>query len=228
MDRIVTICRRNRVPLAFGLDRRWWLSYRQLRQMVADDIVGAVTSVIAYGLPNLINHGCHWYDAMLMLVGDPEPIWVSGLVDDVSNEPPDSRRRMDPAGLGQIGLSNGGVAYVTPGGSRPAFDVVGERGRLFVLNDAKEAYLWLANEAQLRPLALPPMGEGWQAGPAAVRDLVDAMQTGGTTSCDVEHARRATEIGFVIYISHAANGARVSLPATERSLRVPSFPWGNE
>jgi hypothetical protein len=99
---------------------------------------------------------------------------------------------------------------------------------LLVLNDAKEAYLWSADEAQWRPLAFPPMEEGWQAGPAAVRDLVHAMQTGGTTSCDVEHARRATEIGFAIHISHAANGARVSLPATERSLRVPSFPWGNE
>ena len=32
--------------------------------------MGAVTSVIAYGAPNLINHGCHWYDTALMLVGD--------------------------------------------------------------------------------------------------------------------------------------------------------------
>jgi predicted dehydrogenase len=228
MDRIIAACRRGRVPLAFGLDRRWYPSYHHLRQMVADGAVGAVTGATAYGLPNLINHGCHWYDALLMLVGDSEPTWVSGLVDDVSNDPPDSRRRMDPSGRGQMGLANGAVASVTSGTPGVAFEVMGERGRLLIFNDAREAHLWSADGKRLKPVALPPTEGGWLAGPAAVRDLVRAIQTGGATSCDVEHARRATEIGFAIHVSHAADGARVMLPAAERTLRIESFPWGNE
>jgi hypothetical protein len=68
----------------------------------------------------------------------------------------------------------------------------------------------------------------WPAGPDAVGDLVDAVVNGGTTACDVDEARRATEIGFAVHLSHLAGGARVALPASDRGLRVDSFPWGNE
>jgi predicted dehydrogenase len=235
-DRIVAACRRRRVPLAFGLDRRWRPAYRALRELVAEGALGAVTGAVAYGLPNLINHGCHWYDALLGLAGDPEPAWAAGLVDDVSQDPPDSRRRQDPPGRGQIGLAGGAVAYVTPaGGPGPSFEVLGDRGRLLILDDGREAYLWpagttgtSAGQARLRPLDLPVAEGPWPDGPAAVRDLVRAVETGGATACDVEHARRATEIGFAVHASHAAGGARLPLPVPERALRVESFPWGNE
>ena len=234
-DRIVDACRGNNIPLAFGLDRRWHTSYRFLRQVIADGAIGAVTGIMAYGLPNLINHGCHWYDTMLALAGDLEPTWVSGFVADLSDEPPDSRGRMDPTGRAQVGLANGAVAVVAPeGGPGLAFDVLGEQGRLLILNDAKEAHLWSVGSVGGRPglhprsLELPPVVEGWPAGPAAVRDLALAVQTGTPTACNVEHARRATEIGFGVHLSSKDHGARVSLPAAERSLRIPSFPWGNE
>ncbi len=234
-DRIVEACRRANVPLAFGLDRRWDSSYRFLRQVIADGAIGAVTGVTGYGLPNLINHGCHWYDTMLALAGDPEPVWVSGFVQDVSDEPPDARSRMDPTGRAQIGLDNGAVAVAIPeGGPGAGFEVLGEHGRLLILNDARQAHLWTETsgdgraELQPRPLELPILPEGWPAGPAAVSDLAQAVRTGGTTACDVDHARRATEIGFAIHLSSNNAGARVNLPATDRSLRIPSYPWGNE
>ncbi len=231
-DRIGALCREKQVPLAFGLDRRWQQPYRYLRQLIADGIVGTVTSVTAYGLPNLINHGCHWYDTALMLVGDPEPIWASGTIVDLTAEPADSRRRMDPPGRGLVGLSNDAVLYVAPdGGPRPAFEVIGTQGRLVILNDASEVYHWTAGKTSgpsLVPLDMPSHGDTWLAGPAMVRDLVDAVATQSQTACDVEQARRATEIGFAIHLSHAQGGARIALPATNRTLAIPSFPWGNE
>src|SRR5262245_16564478 len=111
-------CREHEIALAFALDRRWQPSYRHLRQLIAEAIVGKVTSVLAYGVPNLINHGCHWYDTALMLLGDPEPRWVSGWVDDLANEPADSRRRLDPPGRGQVGLSSGALLSVAADGGR--------------------------------------------------------------------------------------------------------------
>lgn len=228
MDRIVAACRSRRIPLLFALDRRWMAPYYHLCEIVEAGTLGALTSVQAHGVPNLINHGCHWYDTALMLAGDPEPLWVSGLVTDVSADPPEARRRMDPPGYGQVGLSNGAILTIAPdGGRRPAFTLIGEKGRLFVLNDAEEAYLWL-EERGLQRLDLPPVGFDWPAGPAMVADLVGALETGTATSCDVEQARRATEIGFAIHLSHAQQGRRIALPAAERSLSIPSFPWGNE
>ena len=233
MDRIVTAC--QEVPLLLALDRRWMPRYCSLRELVADGVIGEVTSATAYALSNLINHGCHSYDAILGLAGDVEPVWVSGLVDDVSEEPLDSRRRMDPVGHAQIGLANGAVFYVTPNGrhenSGLTFEVGGENGRLFLLDDANESYIWLAEDssgAGLRPLDLPEETEPWPAGEAMVSDLVQAVQTGGRTACDIEHARRATEIGFAIHASSAEGGVRVDLPVAERSFRIESYPWGNE
>ncbi|MBI3961018.1 MAG: Gfo/Idh/MocA family oxidoreductase [Chloroflexi bacterium] len=232
-DRIISVCREQGIALAFALDRRWHDAYRHLRRLIAEGIVGKVTSVLAFGSPNLINHGCHWYDTALMLLNDPEPLWVSGWVDDLSNEPADSRRRMDPAGRGQVGLDNGAVlSIMADGGQRPAFEVIGEAGRLLILQDAELCYLWTeggaAGESGLRPLAIPPNPGPWPAGPAMVRDLVMAVASHSPTACDIEQARRATEIGFAIHISHMRDAARVMLPAMDRTLSIPSFPWGNE
>lgn len=230
-DRIVAACQAKRVPLLFALDRRWHLPYQHLRQRIADGVVGAVQSVFAYGLPNLINHGCHWVDTALMLVGDPEPLWVSGLVDDVSAEPPAARRRLDPAGSGQIGLRNGvTLSLMATGGPRPAFEVIGDQGRLLIFNDGAACYLWRTDDAgaSLQFLDVPPGGVDWPAGPAMVRDLINAVATHTSTACDVEHAHRATEIGFAIHLSHAQEGRRIPLPAADRTLSIPSFPWGNE
>ena len=232
-DRIVSACRERGIALTFALDRRWHEPYRQLRRLIAEGIVGRVTSVLAVGCPNLITHGCHWYDTALMLLGDPEPLWVSGWVDDLVNEPADSRRRLDPPGRGQVGLSNGAVLYVTvDGGRRPAFEVIGEAGRLLILQDAELCYLWTESDGErvpgLRALAMPPNPDPWPAGPAMVRDLVAAVASHTITACDSEQARRATEIGFAIHLSHRRGGARVMLPAVERTLSIPSFAWGNE
>lgn len=232
-DRIISVCREKGVALAFALDLRWYDSYRHLRRLVAGGIVGKVTSVLANGCPNLINHGPHWYDAALMLLGDPEPLWVSGWVDDLVNEPADSRRRLDPPGRGQVGLNNGALLYVTAdGGRQRAFEIIGEEGRLLILQDAELCYLWtesgVEGEPGLRPLLIPSSHDPWPAGPAMVRDLIAAMASHSTTACDIEQARRASEIGFAIHLSHLRGGARVTLPAAERTLSIPSFPWGNE
>ena len=228
-DRLLDACRSAGVPLALGLDRRWLNSYRRLAELLRDGIVGQVRSLIVYGIPNLINHGCHWYDAALQLAGDLEPQWVSGFVDDLSAEPPDSRRHLDPPGRCMVGLSDDVLLYFTPGGSqKPAFDLIGEQGRLTVVDDGRQAWRWPDGNAPPQPLDIPqPVGD-FPSGTAIVRDLVDAVAGGGRTACDVEEARRATEIGFAVHLSHARQGARIPLPAADRGLRIPSFPWGNE
>ena len=232
VERIVTACRTHNVPLAFGLDRRWTTRYRWAEALLAEGAVGRITAVTSYGLINLINHGCHWYDAALMLAGDPEVAWVSGLVDDVSHEPPDSNKRLDPTGRAQVGLDNGVTLYVTPDGRPgPAFDVLGETGRLLLLNDARDAYLWQLNDSNRLapvPLQTPETPAGWEAGPTLVTDLLEAIASGGQTACDVEQARRASEIGFAIHASSALGGRRLSVAEVDRTLRIESFKWGNE
>ena len=223
LDRVVAAC--EGIPLAFALDRRWDPAYGALCSALAAAPIGEISSLVAYGIPNTINHGCHWYDAMLMLLGDPEPTWVSGFLD--PGDPEDERRRSDPPCRAQIGMENGATAYVTCDGPKgPAFEIAGEEGRISVFADAAAARIH--KDASEEPLPLGPKAEGWPAGMAMVADLVRALKEGGRTACDVSEARRATEIGFAICSSSGREGAWVRLPADDRSLRVESYPWGNE
>ena len=234
IDRIIAACRERHIPLAFGLDRRWTARYRWARSLVADGAVGNVSTVIAYGLQNLINHGCHWYDAALMLAGDPDIAWVSGFVDDASNDPPTSNRRLDPSGRAQIGLTNGATIYVTPDGKPgPAFEVLGDRGRLLLLGDARDPYLWQPDPAAAArtvpvPIQAPTTSALWEAGPAAVADLVSAVRNQTATACDLTQTYRASAIGFAIHASSAAGGRKFTLAEVDPQLCIPSLPWGNE
>ena len=115
-DRIVSACTEGRIALAFLLDRRWFASYRAIRHHLREGIVGEVTGVTAYGAPNLINHGCHWYDTALALANDAEPVWTSGHVEDVSGDGPDSRRPLDPPGRSWTRLANGVHVATMPEG----------------------------------------------------------------------------------------------------------------
>ena len=112
---------------------------------------------------------------------------------------------------------------------RASFTVFGTSGSLVISNDAETAEIWEADSPNgPKAIELPTREEGWPEGPSAVLDLVEAVRNGGTTACDLDEARRATELGFAIHTSHAADGARIDLPVADRSLRVESFPWGNE
>ena len=169
MDRILAAC--ADVPLAFGLDRRWSKPYLYLREVMSDRI-GPILSIVAYGLPNTINHGCHLYDAMLGLIGDPEPVWVSGLIDDSDSENP--RRKMDPPSRAQVGFDNELIAYITTdGGKGHSFEVVGEKGRLSIRTDGREAYFGDGDGGHMEPLEIPSVEGRWPEGPEAVRDLCD-------------------------------------------------------
>ncbi len=230
-DRMLGAIRSAGAPFAFGTEQRWSEQYRTLFEMLRGGAVGEVTAVLACGVTELINHGCHFYDLALAMAGDPEPVWASGLVDDPSEWQDWQWQKGDPHGRGWVGLDNGVNMAIIREGGRRAFTVLGTEGRLEILNEAEEAYLWEgSNELTHEPrrIELPRSDEPWPRGPAIVRDLVNAIRTGGRTACDVEETRRATEIGFAIHASNALGGARVSIPVANRTLRIDARPWGIE
>tara|TARA_B100000686_G_C16767200_1_gene962623 strand:+ start:1352 stop:2386 length:1035 start_codon:yes stop_codon:yes gene_type:complete len=227
-DRIISICRENNVPIAYLLDRRWMKQHRKIRNIIKDGAIGNVVSVVGFGSPNLINHGCHWYDMALGLAGDVEPVWLSGHIDDISDEPSDSRKILDPPGRLVTQLEDGAFIHIIPEGPKVGFNVTGSEGGLIASQDFRKAYYWREDEAKQIHLSLPTEKEEWPAGPAAINDLVTSILKGQRTSCDIDEARRATEIGFAVHASNKLNGAKVQLPLKERNTKIESFPWGNE
>ena len=236
-DAALDACRKSGLAIAYGTEMRWDAAYRLLAQRLRDGLVGEVRAILAYGAPNLIFHGCHWYDTALLLAGDPEPLWVSGRVDAVAADEPDEGRRLDPPGRAWVGLDNGVLLTLLPEGGGRSFSVIGSGGRLEIVNDAHQAYLWEATPggrgadhlaAAPAAIEVPHPDAPWPRGATLVRDLAHAVRTRGATQCDVPQIRRATEIGFAIHESHAAGGAAVSLPVTHRIRRIDPRPWGND
>ena len=230
-DRMLGAIRDAGVPFAFGTEQRWSEQYGTLFGMLRDGAVGKVTAVLAGGVTELINHGCHFYDLALAMAGDPEPVWASGLVDDPSEWEDWDWRKGDPHGRGWVGLDNGVNMAIVREGGRRSFTILGDAGRMTIVNEAEEAYLWEGtNELSHEPrrIELPRLDPSWPRGEAIVHDLVNAIRTGGRTACDVEETRRATEIGFAIHASSALGGARVSIPVENRTIRIDARPWGIE
>ena len=154
----------------------------------------------------------------------------------MSAQDPDEGRRLDPPGHAWVGLANGATLALLPEGGGRAFTILGSAGRLEIVNDARQAYLWEARAgtpgenlaAAPARLRVPQPIEPWPRGPAIVRDLVRAVRDSTTTLCDVAQIRRATEIGFAVHESSAAGGATVSLPVAYRTRRIDPRAWGND
>ena len=235
-DTALDACRRAGVAVAYGTEWRWSEEYRWLARQVRDGAVGTVQAILAHGLPNLIFHGCHWYDIALMLVGDPEPVWVSGRVNEVDAQEPDEGRRLDPPGRAWVGLDNDATLVLLPEGGGRAFTILGRGGRLEIVNDARQAYLWEARSGDAGDhlaaapvkLEVPQPATPWPRGATIVRDLVRAVRAAGTTRCDRPQIRRATEIGFAVHESSTAGGATVTLPLAHRTRRIDPRAWGND
>ena len=233
VDRIAAACKN--VPFAFALDRRWTRRYRTLLESIKSGIIGKARDVFGFTLPNLINHGCHWYDTLLMLSGDPTVLWASGKMQDLSKEPEDSSRRLDPTGHVQVGLSNGAVMHLTPEGKSEKcglnFEVVGDAGRLLIYQDGRRSFAvsdTSTGQDFFTPITIPEEGAGYPPIVGLIEELIEGIQTGKQTSCNLQKAVQATEIGFAVHHSSARNGARITLPLEDRTLQVKSFPWGNE
>ena len=136
-----------------------------------------------------------------------------------------------------MGLQGGTLLGLMPEGGGRGFSVIGNAGRLEIVNDAHQAYLWEARSgppgsdhlaAAPTRLELPQPASPWPRGAVLVRDLAQAVRTGTATQCDVPQIRRATEIGFAIHESHAAGGAAVTLPVAHRTRRIDPRAWGND
>ena len=200
------------VAFAYGTELRWDEAYQTLRQIIESGAIGDVTSITANGVGDCINHGSHWYDAMLMLLGDPMALWAAGTLVDTSGMAEDDWHRGDPPPLAaHVALDNGAVLTMLGkgAGSHLTLNVVGRKGRLDITNDSMapsrggtHATLYLDAPPHVAssvgttlqgrgssppvsmpvPLAVHDSSDPWPRGGRIAADLLDATRSGGTRS----------------------------------------------
>ncbi len=80
-EEMLIACRRNKVKLAIGHQRRFLPSYTLAKEMIAQGEIGDVQLIVSYGGQGLPNYCSHQTDMFRYLLGDDECLWVMGNVE---------------------------------------------------------------------------------------------------------------------------------------------------
>jgi predicted dehydrogenase len=220
-DRMVAACERHGVKFNLGTNRRFLPSYRTLREVVRSGAIGKLQSIVAHCAGRVLWSHTHTSDLLLMLNGDSEAELVQGFCDTPPEDFEDNRIEQDPdLRMGYVRFRNGVDAHVVSA-SGWDFDLHGSAGKIRTLNDMAACKLWSA-EGKWRDLQEVPFPDyPHESAPLRIiRDLIQAMETGGETENGIRLARRSQEIMLAMVESHRQHGARVSLPLADRGLYV--------
>ena len=236
-DEMVEVCREQGVALAVNCVRRWTPAFAEARRIIDSGELGGILQVTAYAQCPLSANGSHMLDAIRFLAGG-DVQWVFGEMESDAA----AARDDDLMGNGYLAFDNGVRAYVRgmdTGAAVWDFDVIGENGRIRILNNSLQAELTLlqsvdANAVGSRsistrfpvtlpavyPYPWPPHIQG--TGLTVIEDLADCIESGGEPSCSGLDGRAALEVAIAMRESHRAGGVKVDLPIEDRSLKILS------
>jgi predicted dehydrogenase len=227
-DRMIEACARRGVVLSVNHTRRWRPEWHAGLAQLGDGGLGAVRRIVGHvGSPRamLFRNGTHLLDTVCWFAGG-EPDWVVGVLDEEhSSYGPryagDGGRdpALDPGGSALVHFKNGLRAFVNCSKRMHApfnVDVFCELGQLRLYDGSGE--VWAPSTpggSQLagRPLAVPLTRRAET--PAAVADVIHAVEHGGDTLSPAREARKALAIIIAILQSSAAGGAPVRFPVQD-------------
>lgn len=231
VDRIIALCKKNNVRIIVNHTRRWGHDYRTVKRLIESKEFGGVRSVTGYFSGAIFHTGTHMFDIMNYFCGRP-----SAVIGSLAHE---RGTRFDQLANGKMVFDDfDGHAFIFYPGNVVA-NVVGipkhyfifeldihlEKARIRIGNGLFELYatgpsVRYSGFNELRPsivtvdtYPLPPLA--W-----AVDDLVRSLRTRKKNISTAVDARMALEIAFGIVHSHRQGHKKISLPLTQRSLRV--------
>ncbi len=224
-DAMVAAVERHGVKFNTGTLRRWHPGYEQVRGMIADGTLGALNSVITYSVGSVLHSASHFFDVMLYWAGDPEIEWIQGTVTTPGFDPAAERWEQDLDATGIVQFANGVRAYLLSTSLWAEFAAIGTRRLVEVHCNGMEFQLRCRGDVggheEYLPAEFPPYE---RASPTVrlIRDLVQALDTGGETRQGIRTALKAEEIAFGLIESHRQGGARVAIPLTRRDFWMHS------
>jgi len=222
-DAIVEAVERNNVKYNMGTRRRWHAGANKARELIDRGDIGAVNTVISYGVGGMLHTASHYFDLLMYLAGDRTIEWIQGAVLNEDFDPSASRWETDLSGEGVIQFEGGcrGRAFNTS--LTGEFEVIGSEGAIRTTNNGLRWYLrraepidgYARNEFNIRQF---PHYTDESPTVRLIRDLVQAIRTDSPTQQGVRRAAVTAEIAFGIVESHRRGGAKVSLPVKNREF----------
>ena len=225
-DRMIDACERHGVAMTVDHVRRYRPHWNGALAEFGDGPLGAVRRIVAsYGgrRSMLFRNGTHLIDTVCMYAGgDPE--WAIGVLDEEHQEygprytgDGGKSPELEPGGSGLVQFDNGVRAFINISKRTTAefeLDVFAEEGRLRINNQSAEVWQPTTDTLPIvmthRTLPVPQTLR--DNTPAAVADLIQAIETGNETASPPREARKTVGIILAMLQSQAAGNRPVRFP----------------
>ena len=228
---MIAVCEEMNVRLAVSHGRRWAKSFIELKQMIADGVIGDLCHFFAVCGGGLFAcNGSHFLDVMGMLSGQ-KPTSVLGYDDQAGRENPRGKEFFDPGAIAHIQFDGGmrGTLDMNEDLGVPGLvEIVGSMGRIYINELANE---WRI-EARSADDKKEPIGQYWlpfedvsfEPHPVdPIEILVEAIRqliTEDPVSCRGEHGLASLEILIATHISHKQGNAPVAIPFSNEHAAI--------
>jgi predicted dehydrogenase len=243
VDTMIEACERAGTRLIVSHQRRFTPGWERARDLVAAGAIGTVELALGRARNGLLNVGTHLIDAMLFILGEPDPTWVLAAVerqtDRFERDTPIEDRCMvlvELSGSTQL-LVQSDLPGAEAAGHGITLQITGSAG--MIETSEYSVRLFTADSGGWRvEFASDDVDTiGGRANGRQVRELIRWLDGGPEHRCSARRARPTTEIMMAAYES-ARRHRLVRLPLDERSyplaamidegLLVPSVPGAHD
>lgn len=222
-DRMIAACRSRGVPILIDHTTRWLPQYAQARSLIRSGAIGQVRRVMVTGVgprAMLFRNTTHVTDMLCYLV-ESDPAWLTAELDDGYADYPSRYAgdggkdpKTDPGCSAYIHFQNGVRAFVNCSQMPMTYrewDVIGDKGRLRLGALADEMWQQL-DDGRIVRTPIRSRNPSRSDMLAAVEELVDLVEHGGTGSSSGEDGRRTLSILLGILQSNATGSGKITFP----------------
>ena len=203
--------------------RRNWAVYRQARQIADSGQLGAVRSVLGFSGNSI---GGHFLDTLLYLLGDPEPVSISGTLGELYTADGDSNNlrfvQDTPILSALVRFDNNTSLHAAATGISGEYELVCQEGIIRIQNDGESIQVRQKNQNAYDPIDVAPI-EPWSGTSQKIRELVESIKTDRPGISNLRATMLGTEIGFGLYESHLRGGITIQPPIPNRERWVSSW-----
>jgi UDP-N-acetyl-2-amino-2-deoxyglucuronate dehydrogenase len=226
-EEMLIACRRNRVRLVIGHQRRFLPAYTMARELIARGAIGRVALMLSFGGQGLPNYSTHQADMFRYLLGDEECRWVMGNIERKTDRH-ERTTRIEDCAVAVFEFESGARAAVLADVTSTLFQgahIYGSDGMLDLtteglrLLNGETGGTWRTHQPDGRFFRLADTGDRfeWREGAAGQADeLADWIEGKAETHRGrAENAYKALEMIHAIYESARCH-EKVVLPLQTR------------
>lgn len=225
-QKMIELCKKNKVILSIGHQRRFDPMHRNIRKFILEGKFGELQQASFYYSAGISNTGTHMFDLLRFLFGDVE--WVSAFKSEAENV-----NSADPNLDGTINFKNGGRCTIQAIDVKKfmlfELDAIGTKSRLKILDSGfKTEYYTIEDspyyDGYFEPYKTKPpfkVDDEKNYLINGVKHIIECIETGKEPLGSGTDGKKALELISAFHLSASQNGKKVFLPL-KKDIRLSS------